>query len=147
MKMDRDAFLILLVDTEQRILSGDSLEGRIAWEAQPAKDAAEPQFEIEATIRIGNLDGQGRVRIIEPSPEEKEFKTILSSARRRLNRFGAYHSLLETCFDTVLKLVQSDGLDDFRGDTTGAIGEALGFLARARALVGRDIDDLPMEGS
>ena len=50
------------------------------------------------------------------------------------------HAVLAQAYDTVLGLYGRIGTD-LGPDTAMSIGEALGVIAKAKALVGRDIDD------
>jgi hypothetical protein len=49
------------------------------------------------------------------------------------------HQILQTAFDTVA-VVSGDVPDDLSPDSAFAVGAALGTLSKAKALVGRDID-------
>jgi len=50
------------------------------------------------------------------------------------------HAVLQQAYDDVAKL-HGNLPDDTRPDSAFAIGEALGQLSKAKALIGRDIDD------
>lgn len=50
------------------------------------------------------------------------------------------HAVLQKGFDEIVTLRGHIG-NDLGNDTAFAIGESLGMIARAKALVGRDIDD------
>ena len=50
------------------------------------------------------------------------------------------HAVLQTAFEHVMTL-RGQLSDDVGTDSAFAIGEAMGVLAKAKALVGRDIDD------
>lgn len=53
--------------------------------------------------------------------------------------FSTVHATLQECFEAMAALYgKCDGLST---DTVFAIGEATGIIAKAKALVGRDIDD------
>jgi hypothetical protein len=53
----------------------------------------------------------------------------------------ALHAVLQECW-TSLMAVRSAGMPDGSStDTSFAVGEAAGVIAKAKALVGRDIDD------
>jgi hypothetical protein len=50
------------------------------------------------------------------------------------------HQTLQAAFDQIHKLTKED-LNGISTDTIMAIGYALGCVSKAKALVGRDIDD------
>ena len=50
------------------------------------------------------------------------------------------HAVLQKAFDTLFALYGKIG-PDMGSDTAFSIGEATGIVAKAKALVGRDIDD------
>jgi hypothetical protein len=52
------------------------------------------------------------------------------------------HTILQTAFDA-LAAVQDDMPDGVSLDTVFALGNALGSISQAKALVGRDIDQQP----
>jgi hypothetical protein len=53
------------------------------------------------------------------------------------------HGTLQSAFEEVLRV--SNNFDGLKTDTIFALGEAIGILAKAKALVGRDIDDAAIE--
>jgi hypothetical protein len=53
---------------------------------------------------------------------------------------NAIYSLLQQAYAAVAQVHRQD-LSGVRHDTTFALGEALGYIAKAKALVGRDIAD------
>jgi hypothetical protein len=54
------------------------------------------------------------------------------------------HGVLREALDRLARL--HGELDSVSTDTAFAIGEALGMISRAKALVGRDIDDARQRG-
>lgn len=53
----------------------------------------------------------------------------------------ALHATLQKAYELVLTLRVPDWPEGIGSDTAFAIGEAAGILSKAKALVGRDIDD------
>jgi hypothetical protein len=49
------------------------------------------------------------------------------------------HRTLQIVFEELLRVAQN--FDGLKMDTVFALGEAMGFVSKAKALVGRDIDD------
>lgn len=76
--MSRDTLLTVLDDARERVASGDSMEGTITWTIagypqwmawmDSGQDGPEPKpehpYDVEARYRIGNLMGQGGMRLI-----------------------------------------------------------------------------------
>lgn len=61
-RMHADDLAALLTDMATRIPAGDSFGGRISYELV---DGAAHEFDVEGAYRIGNIGGQGGMRIIE----------------------------------------------------------------------------------
>jgi len=69
--MTRDEFLAVLDDIRDRVLRGDSMEGYVSWEipwhhamGDAETDPEGDGFRVQAGYRIGNLQGQGGMRLI-----------------------------------------------------------------------------------
>jgi hypothetical protein len=58
------ALLALLDDITARVRSGDSFEGTITWSIPEDPDADPQSFDVTASYRIGNMQGQGGMRVI-----------------------------------------------------------------------------------
>jgi hypothetical protein len=52
------------------------------------------------------------------------------------------HRLLSEAREAVNEIMRSPSLENISSDTCMAIGECAGVLDKAKALVGRDIDDI-----
>lgn len=66
-KMAKEDFVTVLNNIANRIMKGDSFQGRIEWDAMPdvGFDDLEPgELMIQAVYRIGNSEGQGGYRFI-----------------------------------------------------------------------------------
>jgi hypothetical protein len=50
------------------------------------------------------------------------------------------HQILQTAFDQIHEITK-ENLSDISTDTVMAIGYAVGCVSKAKALIGRDIDD------
>jgi hypothetical protein len=62
--MTRHELLALLDDIRRRVEAGDSFEGFINY-LMPTEDVApDVEFMVEARYRVGNLQGQGGMRMI-----------------------------------------------------------------------------------
>ena len=77
--MSREQFVEVLTDVLERVRAGDSYEGNIEYH-WPAVDGPPPlgwgkwptercDFWVTGVYRIGNLDGQGSMRIIGSIPQ------------------------------------------------------------------------------
>lgn len=64
----------VLRDIAMRIERGDSFEGSFHYSCME-DHLQRGQWEVEANYRIGNIDGQGGVRIIENSQENSQRTT------------------------------------------------------------------------
>jgi hypothetical protein len=66
---------------------------------------------------------------------------------KTMSDLAAIHATLQRAYDEVATLYRN--VDGVSPDTAFAIGEALGVLSKAKALVGRDIDQArePKEGA
>jgi hypothetical protein len=60
--MTKDELLAVLDDMRERVAAGDSFEGFLNYLIPDEPDKAE--FAVEARYRVGNLDGQGGMRMI-----------------------------------------------------------------------------------
>ena len=70
MKISQADFVALLDEIRTAVAAGDSWEGRISYSAMDA-DLQAGEFRVEGAYRIGNLHGQGGVRLIKadaPAP-------------------------------------------------------------------------------
>ena len=62
--LDHETLVAVLTDMLERVRAGDSFEGSITW-ATPEDPAAPARaFDVMASYRIGNLQGQGGMRVI-----------------------------------------------------------------------------------
>jgi hypothetical protein len=74
--------------------SGDSFEGSYHYSC--LQEAAQPgQFEVTAAIRVGNLEGQGGMRIIEPAQKPETEAT--GDGRRCAFTFEKEADAIEAC--------------------------------------------------
>jgi len=62
MLLPKEQLLAIIDDIRARIISGDSLEG--SFEYLLPRDPDVETFEVKASYRVGNLEGQGKLRII-----------------------------------------------------------------------------------
>lgn len=63
--MDAEQLLAVLDDMRARVAAGDSFEGSIEYLMPgPLEIDTDKDFAVMASYRIGNLDGQGGVRLI-----------------------------------------------------------------------------------
>lgn len=76
------------------------------------------------------MAGQG----IKPDEE-----TATSKEERDLR---VLHEILQGAYDNLVRASPCACSGSCSSDTTFSIGETLGFIAKAKALVGRDLDDL-----
>lgn len=67
MIMSRDDLGAFLADLATRVREGDSIEGSLEYSIPSNKDDWDRGLEVVASVRIGNLDGQGGIRLIEPT--------------------------------------------------------------------------------
>ncbi len=68
MKISKEGLLSILDDIRKRVIEDDSFEGFLSYSCMIEEIPCERhEFEVEARYRIGNQDGQGGVRIIEPT--------------------------------------------------------------------------------
>ncbi len=62
--VSHEALVALLEDVLEHVRQGDSFEGHVTY-AIPEDPASPPHsFDVEARFRIGNLQGQGGLRMI-----------------------------------------------------------------------------------
>lgn len=69
MKLNRPALATVLRHVANAVESGDSLEGSIEWLIP--EHGSSQDLEVTASVRTGNLDGQGGVLLISPSPADE----------------------------------------------------------------------------
>ena len=63
MKMTREQLLATLDDIRDSVARGDTFEGQLAYSCmEPGLEVG--SFEVSGAYRVGNLDGQGGVNII-----------------------------------------------------------------------------------
>lgn len=65
--MTRDQLVAILDDMCSRVAAGDSMEGSITYSmpfGEDGKVIEDAEFLVEASYRLGNLQGQGSLRII-----------------------------------------------------------------------------------
>lgn len=68
MLMNEEQLRALFVQQTESIVSGDSMEGNLQYEFRHRDASGEPVWEVTGAVRIGNLEGQGGMRIFEPTP-------------------------------------------------------------------------------
>jgi hypothetical protein len=64
--VSREAMANILLDMSQRVRAGDSWEGSVEyhyWDEEHG--AGQGEYSVKAAYRIGNLEGQGGMRVIE----------------------------------------------------------------------------------
>jgi hypothetical protein len=61
--LNKQQLLAVLEDIKKSIENNDSMEGRISYSVM-GEDLKPGEFEVEATYRVGNSEGQGSIRII-----------------------------------------------------------------------------------
>lgn len=65
----------ILEDVSRRVQSGDSLEGSVSWAIPEDEAAPAGSFDVLASYRVGNREGQGGMRMIrreDPPPASQE---------------------------------------------------------------------------
>lgn len=69
--LTREQLLLVLDDITQRITAGDSFEGffeyTLPWDAEmgdPETDEDKDGYRVRASYRVGNLQGQGGMRMV-----------------------------------------------------------------------------------
>ncbi len=62
--MGHEALIDVLEDILERVRVGDSFEGHITWSLPEAEGADPRSFDVLAAYRVGNLQGQGGMRMI-----------------------------------------------------------------------------------
>lgn len=62
--MTQAELLAVLDDIRSRVDAGDSFEGNLTYAIPEAEDAPADSFDVVATYRIGNLQGQGGMRML-----------------------------------------------------------------------------------
>jgi hypothetical protein len=62
--MSHDALLALLDDVREHVAAGDSFEGSLEYLLPFDDDAPPRSFDVRASYRVGNLQGQGGMRMI-----------------------------------------------------------------------------------
>ena len=67
MNITGEKLIDLLIDVADMIRKGDSLEGSLRYEATETPNL----YEVTASLRTGNRDGQGGVRIIPADPTQE----------------------------------------------------------------------------
>jgi hypothetical protein len=78
--MPHEGLTGLLEDITARVRAGDSFEGTITWSI-PEDPGADPQsFDVTASYRTGNLEGQGGMRVIGEWAEPPPGQALLSAA-------------------------------------------------------------------
>jgi hypothetical protein len=79
--VSKDELLAVLDDIRERVLHDDSFEGTVSYSLPEPGDAPEMQFRLRAAYRVGNLAGQGGMRLIgsmKPDlPSEEEARAAL----------------------------------------------------------------------
>jgi hypothetical protein len=61
--LNKQQLLTVLEDIKKSIENNDSMEGRISYSIM-GEDLKPDEFEVEATYRVGNSEGQGSIRIV-----------------------------------------------------------------------------------
>lgn len=62
--MSKETLVVLLDDIKEHVEAGDSFEGFLNYLMPGPDDPDDAEFMVEARYRIGNLQGQGGMRII-----------------------------------------------------------------------------------
>jgi len=62
--ISHDELLAVLDDIRLRVAAGDSFEGSIEWMIPEDPSAGPRDFAVRASYRVGNLQGQGGMRMI-----------------------------------------------------------------------------------
>ena len=73
--VSRESLLAVLDDIRHHVAHGDSFEGSLEYLMPEPGDPPEVEFRLRAAYRIGNLQGQGGMRMIgslEPQPPSEE---------------------------------------------------------------------------
>jgi hypothetical protein len=68
--VSRDGLLATLDDIRDHVARGDSFEGFLNYTMPEPDDPDDVEFRLEARYRVGNLQGQGGMRIIGDLVEE-----------------------------------------------------------------------------
>lgn len=69
--ISHDELVGILEDILTRVRAGDSFEGHITWSLPVAEDAEPRSFDVITAYRIGNLQGQGGMRMLNGWQEDK----------------------------------------------------------------------------
>ena len=81
--VSRDTLLALLDDIRHHVEHGDSFEGSLEYLMPEPGDPDDVEFRLRAAYRIGNLQGQGGMRLIgsmEPTlPSEEAARAALDT--------------------------------------------------------------------
>lgn len=62
--MSKETLVVLLDDIKEHVEAGDSFEGYLNYLMPTIYDPPDADYLVEARYRIGNLQGQGGMRII-----------------------------------------------------------------------------------
>lgn len=69
MKLTRQELLAVIDNMRAVVAIGDSFEGNIHYTCM-TEGLEQNEFEVSATYRVGNLDGQGGCRVIPAATEQ-----------------------------------------------------------------------------
>jgi len=83
--MPREMLLHILDDIRAKVAAGDSFEGSIEYLIPEADGAPAGSFDVRASYRIGNLHGQGGMRMIGRWAEVPEVTVICPCGTNRLH--------------------------------------------------------------
>ena len=128
MKIRADELATSFVSLSLAIEKGDSMAGRITWDA-----GDEPfVYEVEATYRTGNLHGQGSIVVIPPT--EKPAPVSLA------DRLAFFQQQTREFSPIIRKLMTTVSIEGFSPWLSQKLGEASGIFNTIDRLLSEELD-------